>query len=151
MNETTTTTDVTNVLQRPTLTTCALCSRALNDAASVQIGVGPDCRKKIDYDKVPEALRTRVNELLAQISLHVEDQQACLVYADQIRELGLDNIAQAIVRRFCEVRLALCESSILLFAPFRSDVNAAYKREGGRWCQMSRAWRFDKAAEARVR
>lgn len=55
-------------------TRCAVCRRALRDAVSVEIGMGPDCRKNHGYAEIEDAseeARTAANKLIHQCSLSV--------------------------------------------------------------------------------
>ena len=82
-------------------TNCVCCGRALVDAISVSIGVGPECRKEYDGG-ISEEVRSEANKLVhaaacsAGIGRIVEVMEA----ADKVEALGLKVLASKMRRRF---------------------------------------------------
>ena len=82
-------------------TFCVVCGRPLVDAISVQLGIGPECRKQFDGG-ISEETRVAVNRIVHKAALaagmcRIDD---VLSYADEIEAAGLDVLANRIRRRF---------------------------------------------------
>ena len=89
-------------------TRCACCDRALVDATSVEIGMGPVCRKKHGYGDLdgfaPEA-RAEANKLIYQIAAH-RDGAVTVDACKRLAELGAVRVVEAIMDRLAKVRIA---------------------------------------------
>lgn len=114
-------------------THCIVCSRPLRDAASVEIGIGPDCREKYGFDvEVPG--RVEANRIVhhAAIAAHAGDVKAVLTAADQIEVLGLTLLADTIRRRFVLIRLEDVKDGEItwtqVFTPYNPDFVGALHR-----------------------
>lgn len=117
-------------------THCAACGRPLLDAKSVEIGMGPDCRKRLGFNlAVSEEARAEANALVYQIAL---DQGGTNVAdaAKRLAELGFAKLAAKIVDRVCPVRITQDASngSLRVKAPY-ADAFVAARRNvpGSRW------------------
>lgn len=99
-------------------THCAACRRPLLDAKSVEIGIGPDCRKRLGFDLevAPEA-RTRANKLVYQIALEQEGKST-LEAAAELRGLGFDKLAARIIERLAKVVIEETNGELAVYAPF---------------------------------
>lgn len=86
-------------------TNCAVCGRALRDAVSVEMGIGPDCREKYGYnDCVNEHNRQDANQLiylLCDKKTGVEATEACR----QLRKLGFQKLSMKIATRLLGIRI----------------------------------------------
>lgn len=84
-------------------TNCVCCGLPLVDAKSVELGIGPDCRKKagIPVD-ISEDVRKEANQLVHDAAIHAQNGAAekVLEISKQIEELGLDVLAGKVERRF---------------------------------------------------
>ena len=80
---------------------CICCGRALVDATSVQLGIGPECRQGFDGG-IADGVRKEANELVyrAAIAAQQGEISGVLEYANKIRALGLDVLADKVARRF---------------------------------------------------
>ena len=119
---------------------CAFCSKPLVDAQSVEVGVGPVCRKKhMVADAVDEAARKEGNQLIYHIAL-IQKGPSVEGSLDRLAELGLMNAAFRIKQRLVKgnpVELWVAEDRLLLKTPFvdRGIFNqliAAIRRVPGR-------------------
>jgi hypothetical protein len=79
-------------------TSCCACGRPLLDAASVVAGMGPDCRQKYGVGSLDEETRMQANAHIYQIALHQEGPEVAKLLSS-LRELGLDSLADRIVKR----------------------------------------------------
>ena len=84
---------------------CVCCGRALVDARSVEMGIGPECVKHIDADAtggIDEGTRKVANEYVFDAAIaaqegRIEDVMRC---AATIEGMGLTTLADKIRRRF---------------------------------------------------
>ncbi len=86
-------------------TNCAFCARPLVDAASVEAGVGPECRKRHGMNQISEELRVEANELIYQIALK-QDGTEVSSHLLRLRDMGLEKIADRIEKRLAETYFA---------------------------------------------
>jgi len=82
-------------------THCVCCGRPLVDAISVELGMGPECRKGYDAGMDGES-RTKANELVHAAAVmaqtgHVERVVEC---ASELEALGFGKLASKVARRF---------------------------------------------------
>lgn len=80
---------------------CVCCGRALVDAVSVQLGIGPECRQGFDGG-ISEEVKDKANGLVFKASLAAQHGNVDMVkaLAEEIRALGLDKLADKVGRRF---------------------------------------------------
>lgn len=81
-------------------THCVCCGRALVDAISVQLGIGPECRQ--NDGGISADVQAQANELVYKASIAAQNGEISTVkgYAEQIKALGLDKLADKVGRRF---------------------------------------------------
>jgi hypothetical protein len=119
-------------------THCAYCRHPLLDAKSVEIGIGPDCRKKHGYNAAIEALteadRAEANRLVHWVAC-ATDGMAILATECQLRLLGFNKLADIIVERCAAVRVRAREVGLLSVAtPYNENATGAWRRiPGRRW------------------
>jgi hypothetical protein len=82
-------------------THCCCCGLPLVDAISVELGIGPECRKG-ENQGIDEQQRKLCNQLTHQAALAAQrgNVDAIRQCADAIRNLGLDTLADKVARRF---------------------------------------------------
>jgi len=84
-------------------TNCVCCGRPLVDAQSVELGIGPECRKHITWESdIDEDERKIANEHIYNASIAATHGavQEVLDYAALIEHLGLASLAEKVRRRF---------------------------------------------------
>jgi len=86
-------------------TNCIVCGRPLVDAISVELGIGPDCRKGYDAN-INSDTQDQCNELTLKAALAAQDGYIPEVnrIAQEIEDLGLKNLANKIRRRFVNAK-----------------------------------------------
>lgn len=136
-------------------THCCCCGTPLLNSTSIELGMGPDCRKKngitstINSDTQNECNRlTRLAAIAAQ-NCNVEEVNRL---ADQIATLGLTTLANKIRKRFvnaerkAKIRIVDRGDALLVETPFRrsasSDFIDAWRNIPGR--------RYDRSRNANV-
>jgi hypothetical protein len=84
-------------------THCAICSRPLRDAQSVEVGIGPICRERVAaMDKLSEDTRVAVNKFLYEIALLIStpggfDHRRLMMLMLCLQRLGAVQIAQKVL------------------------------------------------------
>jgi len=100
---------------------CAVCARPLRDAVSVELGIGPDCRRKHGYDSaITEENRAEANRLIYLIA----DAQTGIKAIDgarALKALGFTLLADRIVSRLCEVRIEQVEDRFRVWGPYTEN------------------------------
>ncbi len=115
-------------------THCAICGRALVDAKSVEIGIGPDCRKKYGYSEVmglDEETRTQANKLI-YIAAANQGGDASMESCVKLAALGCLRIVAAIVERIAVVKVATEAGRIGVKAPYSETATVAFRAVPGR-------------------
>ena len=84
---------------------CVVCGRPLVDAISVEHGIGPECRKGQNFG-INEETQKACNKLVYEASVNcmagkIDRVNEC---ADAIQELGLNELASKIRKRFKNAR-----------------------------------------------
>ncbi len=86
-------------------TSCLICGKALCDATSVEVGIGPECRERAGLlDFIADDVREKCNEittLAASFALRgdIENVRKC---AAMVAVLGLERLAMLILNRFID-------------------------------------------------
>jgi hypothetical protein len=123
-------------------THCACCGIPLVDSVSVDVGVGPVCRKKHGFTKkVSEEVRREANQLVYQIALANSEGQGNAPRArrmdiaracTRLRELGFDKLAGIIEKRICPVRITVAGNALVVASPYSEEATDAFRRVPGR-------------------
>lgn len=80
-------------------THCAACGRPLVDSVSVEVGMGPDCRKRLMMDvDVPEDARKEANRIVYEIAV-IQKGIKVGTLTDKLRSLGFEKLADRIDKR----------------------------------------------------
>lgn len=120
-------------------THCAVCARPLRDAKSVEIGVGPDCRKKYGFDiEIDPEARTEANKIIHALALHNGGQNPNPAYLPgaiaHVRELGLDHLAEVLADRLAPVKISKLENGrIGVDTPYSEEAVNALRNVPGRY------------------
>lgn len=87
-------------------THCCICSLALMDAKSVELGIGPDCRKKYGFNlECSEAVRKMANEIVHTIACEPTHPQLGGML-DTLRNLGFTQLVGIIAKKRIKIRIA---------------------------------------------
>ena len=86
-------------------TECAVCGRPLLDARSVELGIGPECRRKYGYNvECDDAARAEANALVYRIAMAQRGIDVATACA-RLSELGFEKLAGRIAERAVDVRI----------------------------------------------
>jgi hypothetical protein len=138
-------------------THCACCARPLVDATSVEVGVGPECRKKHGFDKPDVEVElasacalaaTLPADVYAEVAGAGSTREACnrLVYriaaeqdgplvnamTDAVRALGFVRLALRIVARVATVLIDRQGESIVVRSPYSESALPILRAVPGR-------------------
>jgi hypothetical protein len=133
-------------------TNCAVCKRTLVDAVSVEMGIGPHCRKK--YMPPSDALlehRDTANKLVYEASHSTRERRSAI--AKELISLGFKDVGVAIRGKAKIVIKGTGGGWLLVKAPYTPDFAAAMARirySARSWNQKKKAWAFHKAVKADV-
>ena len=92
-------------------TRCCACGRSLNDPKSIQLGIGPVCRKGLEFSGIYSGLSTkRKGEakrliMLAGEACDLGDVGAVFEIAGRVESFGFTKVAEKIRARFVTVRI----------------------------------------------
>ena len=130
-------------------THCVCCGRLLVDATSVELGIGPECRKG-DDGGIPDAVRVEANGLVFAAALAADQGRVGEVVeiAGKIRELGLEKLASKVGHRFksadrkANIVIDIVGDNFSVKTPFRRGDKeafiAAWRKIPGRRYQAGR-------------
>lgn len=108
-------------------THCCVCARPLVDAVSVEVGMGPDCRKK--YYKAPspevEARRPIANKIVHALAVGEGDVVAQLM---ELRMLGFDALVTRLAERLAKVSIEEGGAELEVVFPYNPEAIDAIKR-----------------------
>jgi hypothetical protein len=129
-------------------TRCSVCSRPLVDSVSVELGIGPDCRRRHGYDiDVAPEIRAQANAIVHMIAV---EQRGVAVAAGirQLRDLGFTVLARRIGVRLFNVRIDSDGTEFVVTTPYtEAGVNAFRAVPGRRWDKDANANRFPKTSK----
>ena len=151
-------------------TCCAACGRPLLDAASVEAGMGPDCRAKHGYYAEPSApdwdaayaaldkaglaakapagwltdARRASNVLVHRVAAeqHSAPPMRVLYMVAAVRALGFSKLATALEKRYAPIRVSERDGLLLVRTPFDGAFVTALKgaKVGAGWLKEAKTW-----------
>lgn len=142
-------------------THCAICARPLRDAKSVDVGIGPECRKKHGFNEnVDEEARAAANRIIHAVALarsggtDLAGDWDALTAAMALAGLGFRKLADVIASRAAAVRIYedtgvavngfpvdhhMSGSVVLrVFAPYSEAANDDWYRMGAKWDKVNK-------------
>jgi hypothetical protein len=138
---------------RALATHCAMCSRPLRDAASVEAGIGPDCRKKFGvFGELPEETRMEANKLIHAIAVAQTVAEATPAIK-RLRELGCDRAAAKLEKHWLGqgVEVSLVGGRFSLASPYSEHFTSVCRTISGRqWDGEAKRNTFPAAQAARL-
>lgn len=125
-------------------TNCVCCGLPLVDSKSVELGIGPDCRKKAGVPSdIDNTIRLQANKLVYEAALAAQNGavEKVLELSEEIANLGLDVLADKVARRFKKGAL---KASVKADIEITEDgdflvIKTPYRRKGSE--EFIDAWR----------
>jgi hypothetical protein len=134
-------------------THCACCARPLVDAKSVEIGIGPECRRRHGFNlDVPDEARIAANKLVHDIAVD-QDGERVHALVGELRALGFAKLADRITHRLAAIRIEIDGEEYLVHTPYSDAGYAAFcalPRNCRRWDKACKAWRVHQTARAQL-
>ena len=129
---------------------CACCARPLVDAVSVELGIGPDCRKKyLAMGEASEEARAEANALIHKIACvqeGVEAFEACKA----LHKLGFQTVSARIMERLTKIVIEQEGTRLAVWTPYRLEAVEAMKKVPGRqWDKDRKVNTFPATVEAK--
>lgn len=87
-------------------THCLVCGKELCDAVSVEVGMGPVCRKRAGYQDGPEEHRAAANKQIHLVSTS-KDTPERIQALQELLELGFVGVAKALLGTVATVKIAM--------------------------------------------
>lgn len=141
-------------------TTCCCCNRPLVDAVSVELGIGPDCRKKYmgKSEGHSEDARIEANRLVHQLAVaasghgSVAETLASEGAIARLLELGFAKLAAKLDKAWIKIRIEeTADGMIAVVSPYNPDAVAAAQRiPGRRWDGEAKRNTFPVSSKALV-
>ena len=120
-------------------TRCAVCSRPLVDAKSVDLGIGPDCRRRYGFDQhCSEEARKEANVIVYHIAAKQDGMELAPMLA-RLNELGFNSLADRIADRIASVKITVsADGRIEVVAPYNPDALNLFRAVSGRRWEKAR-------------
>lgn len=138
MEAATVTPEKSSAAYRMLATRCAVCARNLRDPVSVELGIGPDCRKAYAFtgEGLSSAAYERARVLVFQLALEASAKAIVpanvLIAADELREIGLSKLADVLVDRNARIRVKPHGAdAVLVSFPYSMAASFEIGRLGG--------------------
>lgn len=114
-------------------THCACCGRPLVDATSVEVGIGPICRKKyFDVSELPEGVRQAANKITHHLAVVCGSKDPEAIFSDltALAELDLPSIVAKVESRLIRVTVRREGNTYKVRAPYCKGAVPAWRKVG---------------------
>ena len=128
-------------------THCICCGRPLLDALSVEIGIGPVCRRKSGYEDVdksfaPENHRV-ANALIRRLAQDQSNFDLLSTTYMELQKLGFDRLADTIGSRLASVKIVEKDQKLYVTSPYNPTfIDATCFVPGRKWNKKKRHTEF---------
>lgn len=139
-------TDALNAAALSMLAThCGICRRALRDPISVELGIGPECRKgRFEESSAvsPEAYQ-RAKAIVYKLAIAASTDKVIaadvLVAADELQQFGFAQLADVLVKRNAKIQIVARQvevdgvklDKLFVHFPYNPDCGYGMRRLGG--------------------
>lgn len=122
-------------------THCMLCGKELCDAVSVEVGIGPICRKNAGYaEAANDDNRKAANKLIHTVACS-KDTDARIAAMNSLMELGFVGVVKAMLKAVAPVKIAITDNGhphgvgrLAVRTPYNPEVVSAMRNiPGRRW------------------
>jgi hypothetical protein len=136
-------------------THCAVCCRPLVDAQSVELGIGPDCRRKYGFGSASAPGREEANKIVYAIAELVSTGQnvgsAAAPGVTRLRELGFNTLADKLMDKWCPIRIEEQNGMLYVKTPYDPEaVNSCRSIRGRRWDHAKKQNSFPTTSRGQV-
>jgi hypothetical protein len=133
-------------------TRCVLCDAPLADSVSVEVGIGPTCRKRAGLER-DFVGRGEANELTTKAAVLAEEGHVTevLEVADALEAAGYATLAVKMRSRFVDLRVVAEEGGYLVQTPYSDLWNRRmWERHLGTWDRARKGRHVAAARKAEV-
>jgi hypothetical protein len=126
-------------------TRCICCGRPLLDALSVEIGIGPVCRKNTGYDQVKVSLeaKQRANGLVHHMAMDQGNFELLSSVYFQLYQLGFRTLADTIGSRLANIKIVEDGNKLYVKAPYNPRfISMSMYLPGRHWSKRKRHTEF---------
>jgi hypothetical protein len=126
-------------------TRCICCGRPLLDAVSVEVGIGPVCRKKSGYEDVFYSENRSIANVLVR-RLAQDQSNFSLLYTTylQLQKLGFERLADTIGSRLADIKIVEKDQKLYVTSPYNPTfVEATCFIPGRKWDKKKRHTEFN--------
>ena len=126
-------------------THCICCGRPLLDALSVEVGIGPVCRKKVEYTKtqVSQEARLRANGLVHHMAMDQGNFDLLDSVYRQLCNLGFKTLADTIGSRLSNIKITEDRNKLYIQAPYNPRfIELSRYLPGRHWSKRKRRTEF---------
>jgi len=126
-------------------THCICCGRPLLDALSVEIGIGPKCRKNTGYDQVQVSLeaKQRANGLVHHMAMDQGNFELLSSVYHQLCQLGFKTLADTIGFRLASIKIIEDSNKLYVYAPYNPGfVKSSMYLPGRKWDKKRKRTEF---------
>jgi hypothetical protein len=116
-------------------TDCACCARPLVDSKSVEIGMGPTCRKKHGLEiACSDEVRAQANKIVHKIACDRSTgiNLSTLQAVAEVRALGFNKLADVLTDRLADVKITVEGATLYVAAPYSEAATEAFRKVPGR-------------------
>lgn len=123
-------------------TFCLCCSKPLVDAASLELGIGPICRKKLyNVVELNDESRKEINALLHKMSLDPSNEMVAKNIG-RIEALGFTQLAKNIKKKFKLIEIGLIDGKFIIRSPYNQVLVLSARQNKGFFDPSDKSWRF---------
>jgi hypothetical protein len=122
-------------VKRRLATRCLLCTAPLKDSVSVEVGIGPKCRKRAGLDDKTFVGRAEANAATAQAAMFAEEGnvRGVLEIAAALEAL-FPTLSRKVRERFIGIRVTRQPDAFLVQTPYNDQfVTRCWETRLGRW------------------
>lgn len=130
-------------------THCCVCARPLLDAKSVELGIGPECRRKHGFDvEISEGARQAANAIVHKLACNRSDLVMACEGIRELASLGLGKLAGILADRLATVKIEINpEGRYVVRTPYDPAIVQAMRNILGRkWDATAKVNTFPVAA-----
>lgn len=106
---------------------CCVCWRLLTDPDSISLGIGPVCRKRVNWhttwDHLEDEYKADVVRTVNAIARAGKDFETISVALDHLAMHGLSELVDAIMKRFTKITITETNGGYLVKAPYLYEAN----------------------------
>lgn len=139
-------------------THCIICDKELCDAVSVEVGIGPICRKKAGYGEAAnDDNRKAANKHIHTVAVSKDTEQR-IASMNALMDLGFEGVVKAMLKAVAKVKIAMTDENhphgpgrLAIKTPYDYAAVAAMRNiPGRRWDGTNKVNTFPVSSKAKT-